>query len=168
MGDYNKTLWTRFDVAKHLSKRSMSRREEAGGGSALKREFLRVQREKNRVIYAPSRKGNRNFSTSLSFSLNTISGFTSVSSFEQKVNEGSFRIDLQGKRWMGYGFFLEIDSRGIFERLRVLEFLICGIRLFAIFVINLSYFRKCIFVLSRSILFVCCSVFENFKDSRII
>lgn len=124
MGDYNKTLWTRFDVAKHLSKRSMSRREEAGGGSALKREFLRVQREKNRVIYAPSRKGNRNFSTSLSFSLNTISGFASVSSFEQKVNEGSFRIDLQGKRWMGYGFFLEIDSRGIFERLRVLEFLI--------------------------------------------
>lgn len=66
------------------------------------------------------------------------------------------------------GFFLEIDSGGIFERLRVLEFLICGIRLFAIFVINLSYFRKCIFVLSRSILFVCCSVFENFKDSRII
>lgn len=64
------------------------------------------------------------------------------------------------------GFFLEIDSGGIFERLR--EFLICGIRLFAIFVINLSYFRKCIFVLSRSILFVCCSVFENFKDSRII
>lgn len=66
------------------------------------------------------------------------------------------------------GFFLEIDSGGIFERLRGLEFLICGIRLFAIFVINLSYFRKCIFVLSRSILFVCCSVFENFKDSRII
>lgn len=66
------------------------------------------------------------------------------------------------------GFFLEIDSGGIFERLRGLEFLICGIRLFAIFVINLSYFRKCIFVLSRSILFVCCSVLENFKDSRII